>query len=266
VGRRIVAIFAAAVVALLGVVAVLMYAKGADDRAIASQNPSSVYVVKSVVPAGTTLKDAVQSGLIIKTSVASKGVPLGALQGVTGSNGGLFALSDIQPGEYVLSDRFGTKPVGQKAIDVPAGQVAVSISLTDPARVGTFLTPGSKVVLFDTYTPTETGAKDGASSSSSAAASTKLSQQTRVLLDDVLVIAMGEASLTPAAAPASGEDAASGTEPVRGALMTVAVSPADATRLVHGIQTGNLYAALRGTDPKIDLGKVISEATLFSAK
>jgi pilus assembly protein CpaB len=260
VGRRIVAIFAAAVVALIGVVAVLMYAKGADDRAIASQNPASVYVVKSVVPAGTTLKDSVQSGLIIKTSVASKGVPLGALSGVNGSNGGLFALSDIQPGEYVLADRFGTKPVGQKAIDVPAGQVAVSIALADPARVGTFLTPGSKVVLFDTYTPTETAAKTGAD------AAAKLSQQTRVLLDDVLVIAMGEASLTPAQAPSSGEDAAAGSEPVRGALMTVAVSPADASRLVHGIQTGNLYAALRGTDPKIDLGKVISEATLFSAK
>ena len=258
-GRRIVAIFAAAVVALLGVVAVLMYAKGADDRAIASQDPSSVYVVKSVVPAGTTLKDSVQSGLIVKTSVASKGVPLGALQGVTGSNGGLYALSDIQPGEYVLADRFGTKPVGTKAIDVPAGQVAVSIALADPARVGTFLTPGSKVVLFDTYTPTETAVKDGADA-------TKLSQQTRVLLDDVLVIAMGEASLTPTQAPTNaGEDSAD-SAPVRGALMTVAVSPADATRLVHGIQTGNLYAALRGTDPKIDLGKVISEATLFSAK
>jgi len=260
VGRRIVAIFAAAVVALLGVVAVLMYAKGADDRAIAAQDPSSVYVVKSVVPAGTTLKDSVQSGLIIKTSVAAKGVPLGALQGVTGSNGGLYALSDIQPGEYVLADRFGTKPVGTKAIDVPAGQVAVSIALADPARVGTFLTPGSKVVLFDTYTPTETAVKDGADA-------TKLSQQTRVLLDDVLVIAMGEVSLTPAQAPTNGDDGdAASAEPVAGALMTVAVSPADATRLVHGIQTGNLYAALRGTDPKIDLGKVISEATLFSAK
>lgn len=258
-GRRIVAIFAAAVVALVGVVAVLMYAKGADDRAVASQDPSSVYVVKSVVPAGTTLKDSVQSGLIVKTSVAAKGVPLGALTGVNGSNGGLFALSDIQPGEYVLADRFGTKPVGQKAIDVPAGQVAVSVALADPARVGTFLTPGSKVVLFDTYTPTETAVKDGADA-------TKLSQQTRVLLDDVLVIAMGEASLTPTQAPSNAEDDASGAAPVRGALMTVAVSPADASRLVHGIQTGNLYAALRGTDPKIDLGMVISEATLFSAK
>jgi pilus assembly protein CpaB len=51
---------------------------------------------------------------------------------------------------------------------------------------------------------------------------------------------------------------------VLGALMTVAVTPADATRLVHAIQTGNLYAALRGTDAKIDLGKVVSEASLFS--
>jgi pilus assembly protein CpaB len=36
---------------------------------------------------------------------------------------------------------------------VPAGQVAVSLSLSDPGRVGTFVTPGSHIVLFDTYTP-----------------------------------------------------------------------------------------------------------------
>jgi pilus assembly protein CpaB len=255
-GRRLVAIFAAALVALLGAVAVLLYAKGADSRAIAAQQPTNVYVVKTIVPAGTTLKDAVQNGLIIKTSVAAKGVPIGALSGVDGSNGGLFALSDIQPGEYVLGDRFGVKPVGTKAIEVPAGQVAVSITLSDPARVGTFVTPGSKVVLYDTYTPV---AKASASSSDTPAAT---SQATQVLLDDVLVIAMGEASLTPAA-PTTGEGDEAAA-PVPGALMTVAVTPADAVRLVHGIQTGSLYAALRGTDAKVDLGKVVSEATLFS--
>jgi len=261
-GRKIVAIFAAAVVALLGVAAVMIYAHGADNRAVAAQDPKGVYVVKTLVPAGTTLKDAVQNGLIVKTSLAAKGVPIGALSGVDASNGGLFALSDIQPGEYVLSDRFGTKPVGVKAIEVPAGQVAVSIALADPARVGTFVTPGSKVVLLDTYTPTETSKS---SSSSSTAAKGELSQQTRVLLDDVLVIAMGEASLTPAA-QTTGEDGKAAPAPVMGALMTVAVTPSDAVRLVHGIQTGNLYAALRGADAKIDLGKVVSEASLFTGK
>ncbi|GAB3065666.1 Flp pilus assembly protein CpaB [Phycicoccus sp. Root563] len=255
-GRRLVAIFAAALVALVGVTAVLLYARGADARAVAAQQPTSVYVVKSLVPSGTTLKDAVQNGLIIKTSVAAAGVPVGALAGVDGSNGGLYATTDIQPGEYVLSDRFGVKPVGEKAITVPAGMVAVSVQLSDPARVGTFLTPGSKVVLYDTYSPAATGS--GNSGTQAAATG----QSTRVLLDDVLIIAMGQASLTPAAAPADGQDAA--PAPVLGALMTVAVTPADATRLVHGIQTGTLYAALRGTDAKIDLGKVVSEASLFS--
>jgi pilus assembly protein CpaB len=218
-----------------------------------------VYVVKTVVPSGTTLKDAVQNGLIVKTSVVAKGKPVGALGAVDGSNGGLFALSDIQPGEYVLTDRFGVKPIGTKAIEVPAGQVAVSIALADPARVGTFLTPGSKVVLYDTYTP-----KSAAQQASTSSASGTATEQTRVLLDDVLVIAMGEASLTPAPAPAEGEAAAA--TPVAGALMTVAVTPTDAVRLVHGIQTGTLYAALRGTDAKVDLGKVVSEASLFSGK
>jgi pilus assembly protein CpaB len=257
-GRRIVAIFAAALVAVVGVAAVLLYARGADARAVAAQQPTDVYVVKTVVPSGTTLKDAVQNGLIVKTSVVAKGKPAGALQAVDGSNGGLFAVSDIQPGEYVLADRFGVKPVGTKAIEVPAGQVAVSIALADPARVGTFLTPGSKVVLFDTFT-SKTSSPSGDSNAAAA-------EQTRVLLDDVLVIAMGEASLTPAASPQTAEGEEGAPPPVAGALMTVAVTPADAVRLVHGIQTGNLYAALRGTDAKVDLGKVVSEASLFTGK
>ncbi len=256
-GRRLVAIFAAALVALVGVTAVLLYARGADSRAVAAQQPTSVYVVKSIVPSGTTLKDAVQNGLIVKTSVAAAGVPVGALAGVDGSNGGLYATTDIQPGEYVLADRFGVKPVGEKAITVPAGMVAVSVQLSDPARVGTFLTPGSKVVLYNTYSPAAAAASDAKAVQPATA-----EESTRVLLDDVLIIAMGEASLTPAAAPIAGEEAAPAAS--LGALMTVAVTPADATRLVHGIQTGTLYAALRGTDAKIDLGKVVSEASLFT--
>ena len=233
----------------------MIYVRGADSRAVASQQPVEVYVAKALVPSGTTLKDAVQSGLIVKTSVAAKGRPMGALTGVDSSNGGLFALSDIQPGTFVLSDAFGVKPVGTKAIDVPAGQVAVSSALADPARVGTFLTPGSHVVLYNTY--------DATSSSNDSGGDKGAQTQTRVLLDDVLVIAMGEASLTPAPAPKEGEEQ---TAPTPGALLTVAVTPADATRLVHGIQTGSLYAALRGTDAKVDLGKVVSSASLFTAK
>lgn len=250
-GRKLVAILVAAVVALVGVAAVLLYARAADSRAVAGQQPVDVYIVKTIVPAGTTLKGAVEAGLIVKSSVARKGLPLGALAGVDGTNGGQFALSDLQPGEYVLGSRFGEKPVGTKAIEVPAGQVAVSISLADAARAGTFLTPGSHVVLFNTY-------------EKAASATNKVAgPQTRVLLEDVLVIAVGDTSLTPVQPVKAGEVA---PPPTAGALLTVALPPADAVRLVHGIQTGRLYAALRGTDAKIDLGQVASEATLFPGK
>ena len=74
-GRRILAIFAAAIIALIGVTSVLLYARGADARAVEEQQPTSVYVSKVLVPAGTSLKDAIRNKLLEKTSVAAKGAP-----------------------------------------------------------------------------------------------------------------------------------------------------------------------------------------------
>jgi pilus assembly protein CpaB len=81
-----------------------------------------------------------------------------------------------------------------------------------------------------------------------------------VLLDDVLVIAVGSTSLTPVASAAGAAPAQAAT----GALVTVALPPRTAAKLVHGIQTGTLYAALRGSDTKTDLGQVVSDSTLFN--
>ena len=249
--RRILAIIAAAVVALVGVSSVVLYAKGADARAAAAQEPRTVFVAKEAVPTGTKLKDAVSGGQLVKTSLAAKGVPAGALAEVTATNENLYALTDIAPGEYVLEARFGAQPQGVKAISVPEGQVAVSISLSDPARVGTFMTPGSRVVLFDTF---EAAAAKGAEGAGT---------QTRVLLDDVLVIAMGATSLTPTPKATEGADDAAAAPAQAGALLTVAVTPDDAVRLVHGIQTGQLYAALRGDDAKVDTRVAVTSASLF---
>lgn len=239
-GRRAVAVLAAVVVALVGVVAVLFYARGADSRAVADQQPQTVYMAAKLVPSGTTAADAVAQGMIVPTQVAAKGLPSGALSKVDDATGALLALTDIAPGEFVVASRFGTTPLGQKAIQVPVGMVALSVSLSDPARVGAFVTPGSHIVIFDTYGPNE-------------------KKKTQVLLDDVLVIAVGSASLTPSA---SGENQAQAATP--GALVTVALAPVTAAKLVHGIQTGTLYAALRGTDTKTDLGQIVSDATLFT--
>jgi pilus assembly protein CpaB len=198
-----------------------------------------VFVAAKMVPSGTSASDAVAQGLMVSTRAAAQGVPAGALSKVDTSNGKLLALSDIAPGQYVFASAFGTTPLGQQAISVPSGEVAVSASLPDPAHVGTFMTPGSHIVIYDTY------GQDP-------------NKQTLVLLKDVLVIAVGSTSLA-APSPASGQASAAAASSV---LVTVALAPNSATRLVHAVQTGSCYASLQGTNAMASLGQVVTNATL----
>jgi len=249
-GRRVMAVLAAMVVGMIGVGAVLFYAKGADARALEDQSPRTVFIAQELVPSGTSAADAVSKGLMVPTQIAAKGVPVGALTTVSAATGKLVALTDIAAGDFVVTSRFGATPKTPKAIEVPAGQVAISVALTDPGRVGTFMTPGSRIVIYDTYVP--------AAATRGGAAPSK---ETRVLLENVLVIAMGATSLTPAAPPGETKVAPPGES---GSLVTVALPPDTAAKLVHGIQTGTLYAALSGTGAKPAPGQIISDATLFS--
>lgn len=253
-------------IALLGVVSVLFYANRADARAVAGQQPKTVFITTALVPSGTTLKDAVRAGLLKQTTVAAKGLPEGALTAVTDENSRLVAISDIPPGEYVQESRFGTTPIGHKAIEVPGGMVAVSVQLSDPARVGTFVTPGTHLVIFDSYKIKALGDSEKAKQLNAADV-----KGTSVLLEDVLVIAMGQTALNPGQAPANGENqnqnqndtATTTNQNSPSFLVTLAVSPQDATKLVHGINTGTLYAGLRGADVSMNGVKRVDDLNLL---
>src|SRR5665811_322716 len=82
-GRRVIAIMAALVVALFGGVAVVVYAQAADGRAVQGQATQTVFIAKAVVPMGTTAADAVNQQLMVPEKVVSKGVPQGALTAVS---------------------------------------------------------------------------------------------------------------------------------------------------------------------------------------
>jgi len=247
---RTIPVVAALVVALIGVAIVLIYARGADQRAVAGQQPAQVYLAAKPVPAGTSAAVAASTGLIVKVAVAAKGVPAGALRAIDGVTSGLVATTDIASGEFVLTSRFGAAPQAKKAIDVPAGQVAVAVQMTEPAKVGAFITPGTHIVLYDTF----------ATVAKARGQQDATQKTTRVLLDDVLVIAVGATSLQPAADGATKDAGATDA----GALVTVAVPPASAMRLVQAAQTGSLYAALRGNGTKPDAKTAVDQSTLFA--
>ena len=258
-GRRILAIAAAAVIALIGAVLVLFYARGADNRAVAAASPTTVYVSNAVVPAGTSLKEALRLQEITETKVSARGLPAGALTTVDDTNSALVALTDLAPGQYVLAAAFGETPVGEKALQVGAGKLAVSVRLQDPARVGTFVTPGSFLTLFMTYK-----LKQLDTSEEAKVFNDQDVKGTSVLLDNIKVIAMGDASLTPAQTP-EGEDAEEGKQAEGEAsfLVTLEVTPEQATRLVHGINNYTLYAGLRGSEVKVDPKLAVNDLTML---
>lgn len=256
-GRRIIAVVAAVVLALIGAVLVLLYARGADDRALAGQQPQTVYVSEQVVPSGTTLKDAERGGLVKRTQVAAKAKPSGAISEVNSDNSALVALSDLAPGQIVLAAAFGTEQIGHKAINVPAGKVAVSVSLEDPNRVGAFVTPGSLITLFDTYDLKKLGTDEATQQYNEL----KI-KGTSVLLTKVPVIGIGATSLSARTTLDSKKgEQATATTPIQTYLVTLAVTPAQAVKLVHGIQHSeglqnnpakHIYFALEGSDTTVD--------------
>ncbi|WP_338537471.1 RcpC/CpaB family pilus assembly protein [Janibacter terrae] len=259
--RRVIAVIVAVLLALGGSVMVLTYVRGADARAVAGAQPVYVYVAEQPVPAGTTLKDAQRNDLIVRTKVASEARPDGALEWVGPDNNALLALSDVQPGEFLMTSRFGTTPTGTKAIEVPPGKLAMSVELSDPARVGEFVTPGSRIAIYATHKIKVIG--DGA----------KVKQineldvsGTSVLLPNVQVIAMGTKPLaapTQQASPDDEEESDAQATEQQSFLVTVAVDPKDAPRLAHGITEYQLYAGLRGSDVKMDDGSSTNDMTVF---
>ncbi len=225
-----------------------------------SQQPKTIYVVKQVVPAGTTLKDAQRGGLIEAADVATKAVPAGVLTTIGPDNSGLVAVTDIAPGQYAFEAAFGTQRVGEKAIVVPAGKLAISVSLEDPNRVGAFVTPGSKITIFDTYKIQKVGVDEATKQFNELNI-----RSTSVLLKGIEVIGIGASSLT-SPAPATNEKGggvSSAQQPaqIQTYLVTVAVTPEESIRLVHAIQHSDqlqnnpakhIYFGLEGSDLTVD--------------
>lgn len=265
-GRRIIAVIAALVIAIIGAGAVVAYASSADSRAVAGQEVRSVYIAQLAVPKGMSARAAAAKHLIAPAQVVAKGAPAGALTDLAEEGASDVALGTIPPGSVVLKSSFGKADASseQAATAVPKGKVAITASLADPERVAPLLKPGAHIVIYDTY------GVEGANSSatSSDAQGQGQAQATHVLLPDAEVIAVGSSVVSSAPAPKPGSTAtkdgsSSDSQAPSGALVTVAVTPTDAITLVHGIQTGTLYAGLLGSEAKVDRGESVTAQTLF---
>ena len=263
--RRIIAVLAALIIAVVGSVSVVAYARAADQRALAGQEAVRAYVAQQQVPAGTTAGQAVQDGLIVQQLIARKGVPDDALTAVGGEYAQLVATSAIQPGEIVLANRFAARGVAQGALPVPNGLLAVSVSLDDPSHVGSFVNVGSKVAVFDTFNVQESDKAGLTPAGDHLQDNHAFTRATRLLLPSVEVLAVDD-STTVTSKPENQDKptglAASAMQPTT-TLLTLAVTQDQAQRLVHGSRTGTLTFALLGPETKATPGAGVNDRTLF---
>lgn len=268
--RRITVLGAALVLAVVGTVAVSSYVRKADARALAGQQDVRALVAVKTIPAGTTARDAESRGLLTTTTLPRRTVPAEALTSIASIRDQV-ALSDIVAGELLLPSRFGARLSDKPAISLPAGDVAVSVSLTDPEHVGGFVAPGADVAVFDTFNAYDGNQKPWTPAGNGIADRFEYNRATRVLLPRVQVLAVGAETTTTQVAPGDTSPTPApqpSAAPTTGGtvLLTLAVNQREAAKLIQAAQTGHLYFALLDDHSETNAGSGVDNRTLFDGK
>ncbi len=238
-GRRTVLLIAALVVAALGTVLVFLYAQNARNAGEQLTEPVQVLVAQAQIEVGTTGSAASSAGAFELRTIARSNVVDGALSDAA-PLADLAALTTIYPGQQIIAQQWGA--VGQTGgLALPDGTVALSLELGDPQRVAGFVKPGSTVAIFTYGAPTAGGAT-----------------QVRTLLGPIPVVAVGPSVTTSQST--SGTSGSGNTEEIPRAILTLAVTEAQAQKLIFasgqvpGATYTGLWFALMDKESKVAPG------------
>lgn len=237
--KRTLALIVALVLAVVATLVLTSYIKGVEARTLAEGEPVEAFVAKDTIPAGTTGEQAIAAGLVVRQPVPRRNVPVGAI-GALGDIEGRIATANISKGEEIIADRFVLPAQAAAQMEIPEGMHALSVQVGVPEGVAGFVEPGDRVGIIARAEVPDPDGPDQPSDPENPAAGTEQATEARVqfILMGVEVLAVGNRT-----GPLSPEEAETGTAPV-GLLATVALSPADAERLVFAQLEGTLYFTL----------------------
>jgi pilus assembly protein CpaB len=237
-GRRTVLLIVAVVIALLGAGLVFLYVQGLENDSVADQAPRRVLVATELISPGEAIADAQSAGKVDFANVAAEDILDGALSS-TDTLEGTVALTTLYPQEQIISAKFG-EPGQHQDLTIPKGKIAVSVQLTDPARVAGFVVPGSEVAVFASGTSTDAGG-------------TTLGNFTRLLLPSAEVIGVGQTALLSTTTVVE-DGAAQTVEEIPKTILTLALSVEDSERVLFAARAPGELAFGLLTD-KSDVAK-----------
>lgn len=239
--RRRVLLVVAAVIAALGTLLVFLYVRGADTRASDRYKAVKVLVAVKQINPGETVAAAQAAGKIEVGSVTQGQELPGALNTLSPIQAEI-AQTTIYPGEQIIVSKFATTAATTSTLTIPKGKIAVSINLTDTARVAGFVNPGDSVAIF-------------MNSSGAAGLFTKL------LLPNVEVIAVG--TTTVVSTTTTDKTGAQTTEQLPRTLFTLGVSQTDAQKIMFASANGELAFGLLTPDSVVKPDGGANASNLF---
>jgi pilus assembly protein CpaB len=260
--RRILTIALAITLAVIGTGAVLIYVKQADQRAIAGQKAVTALVATQQIPAGTTAGTALRDGMLSSQQLPASSVPSDAVHSLTSDLTGLELSGDLPAGQLLLRPMLVTTVQASSGLPIPAGKVAVTIQLCLQRAVANYVKAGSQIAVFNTFYRAPAGSVTTSCTGTNFSKGAK-ALHTRLVLNDVRVLSVGPSVASSTAG--SGSSSVTSTafsQSTTGSnqtvvLVTVAVSQADAERLIELAEAGIPYLALvtstSGTRPDITI-------------
>lgn len=230
-------IIVALVFAGAATVLAMNYVNSARSEVAASSKPVKVLVAQEDVPRGVSAEQLMSEEMVALEEVPQRYVASDAVSSVRAIEGQVLN-TPLSAGEQVTTTRFSLPSAAGLAYSVPSDQVAIAIPVNEVRGISGMVRPGDRVAVFATLEGVE-GA-DGAGGDGKA---------TRLLLPEAKVVAMGTA-LAPEESEASdgkeggGALASSNSAAEAPAVMTLAVTPADAEKLIFAEESGSVWITL----------------------
>ena len=239
--RRITGVVAAVLLAVVGTAFLVIYVRGAEDRALAGQETVEVLVVTGDIERGTAAGD-------LADRVATERIPAkvraeGSVASLDDLDGRVTSV-DLVAGEQLVLGRF-TTPVeleAERAVDVPEGLQEVTLSIAPHRALGGKIAPGDMVGFFASFTFDDDREGEEIEAEAEADLRQRLTETTKVILHKLLVTNVQVEQLPQAPADDDGP-ARSGPElaPTGNLLITLAVDVPQAERIVFSAEYGTVW-------------------------
>ena len=239
---KVLILVAAIILGLIAAVSAARYIDSARGRVEAQEQPVDVLIAQQDLPSGMSGEELIGQELLKLQAVPRRYVSDGAISSAVAIEGKILTVP-LAKGEQVTGSRFSLPSAAGLSFAVPSDYVAVAMPNSADRGVAGLVRPGDHVVVYATFEPTGELAE----------------AVTRLILRKARVLAVGSTTTALSSSSTDEEEDAAPTGTLTGqtsggssagevpGTLTLALSPADAEKLVFAQEEGKIWFALLGS-------------------